>query len=64
MTPDKRTKKALKLAIAALTDKRRRYAACVAAAERGFDFGIRGLVHYQECEDAIKLFTEMLEGLK
>lgn len=57
---DRRSKKALKLAIQALTDKRRKYAACPHAAEQGFEFGRQGLVHYNACNDAIQLFTEWL----
>ena len=51
---DKSQKNALKLAIHALEDYRRRhYAAARSAAVYGFDFGINGEKHYKEYTDAI-----------
>ena len=58
---DKSQKNALKLAIHALEDYRRRhYAAARSAAVYGFEFGINGEKHYKEYTDAIEYLRSLL----
>jgi hypothetical protein len=58
---EKSQKNALKLAIHALEDYRRRhYAAARSAAVYGFEFGINGEKHYKEYTNAIEYLRSLL----
>lgn len=59
---NKADKKIIKLAIQALRERRRLYAAGKDAAAQGFQFGINAAKHYEEYTEAIERLEKMMEG--
>jgi hypothetical protein len=57
---DRDTKKALKLAVKALTERRRKYAPYLGMERDGFEEGKRGADRWRELDAAIRIIEGML----